>query len=348
METRGVKYIGSKKKLIAHILEHAKDIPIGRFLDVFTGTTRVAQAFRKKGWQVVSSDLAWASECYAELFLKSTESDIPLLEKYVEILNSLEGEADWITKNYCDIVTSTGGLVRVWKPKNGMKADAIRNRIDLWEKTREIDHHIAMSLVAIIILALDAVDSTVGVQQAYLKSWSARSDNNLLLKVPEDIITGHPGSHIVGNCLTIEYEPADLAYVDPPYSPHSYATYYHIWDSIARWDKPQVGLNTNRRLDRISKTFDDSMKSDWNRASTAITAFETLFDRLHVKYILLSYSNESLISLEKLKDIMKKYKSYTINEVNYTRNIMSQIGNAADIEEPSTSNIEYIILIEKW
>ena len=347
METRGVKYIGSKKKLIPYILEYTNDIPVGKFIDVFAGTTRVGQAFRKKGWEVMSSDLAWATECYAELFLKTTAEDIPELEERIQTLNSLEGVSDWITQSYCDIVTSTGGVVKVWKPKNGMRADAIRNQISEWESSGEINHHIAMSLVAILILALDSVDSTVGVQQAYLKNWATRSDNDLELKLPTELAEGEVGSHSIGNCLEIDYEPATLAYVDPPYSTHSYATYYHIWDSIARWDKPEVTMKTHRRLDRTHGTFDESMKSDWNKAATSYTAFENLFDRLPVQYILLSYSNESLVSLSKLEELLKKYKSYTIHSIDYKRNIMSQIGNAELIEDPSTTNVEYIILIEK-
>lgn len=347
MDTHGVKYIGSKKKLIPHILEHTNHIPVGKMIDVFAGTTRVGQAFRKRGWAVVSSDLAWASECYGHLYLKTTPEDVALLRSRVVTLNALDGCDDWITKNYCDVITPSGGVVKVWKPKNGRKADAIRNKIDEWEKSGEISHHIAMSLVAILIVALDVVDSTVGVQQAYLKNWAARADNDLVLKVPDDISNGLVGNHIVGNCLEVEYEKADIAYVDPPYSSHSYATYYHIWDSIARWDKPEVTMKTNRRLDRTAKTFDASMKSEWNKAQTSYIAFEELFDRLPVRYILLSYSNESLISLQELETILKKYKSYKVHMIDYKRNIMSQIGNAESIEDPNTANVEYIILIEK-
>jgi adenine-specific DNA methylase len=89
------------------------------------------------------------------------------------------------------------------------------------------------------------------------------------------------------------------------------------------------------------------MKSEWNKAQTSYIAFEELFDRLPVKYILLSYSNESLIALQELETILKKYKSYKVHMVDYKRNIMSQIGNAESIEDPNTANVEYIILIEK-
>ena len=347
MHTHGVKYIGSKNKLIPHILNATKHIPPSTMIDVFSGTTRVAQAYRKSGWKVLSSDLAWATEAYANLFLMNNLHDIQTLHPYIERLNALSGTPDWITKYYCDVQTEEGGLVKVWKPKNGMKADAIRNQIQEWETSGEITHHVAMSLVSLLILALDAVDSTVGVQQAYLKEWSARSNNDLVLKIPEDIHQGIRGDHIVGNCLEIDYPKSTLAYLDPPYSAHSYATYYHIWDSITRWDKPDVALKTNRRADRVEGNNDEKMRSEWNSKRTVYNAFDELIDRLPVQYILLSYSNESLLTLEQLQTLLTKYK-YTIQEIDYKRNIMSQIGNASLYgKEVVSKNIEYLILIEK-
>lgn len=344
MDTRGVKYIGSKRTLIPHILECVKDLPVGTMIDPFTGTTRVAQAFRKKGWKVYASDLSWASEAYAWLFLTTTPNDIIELQSLVDSLNQLEGVSDWITQNYCDVVTATGGVVRVWKPKNGMKADAIRNRIE----TLDISYAMKMRLIALLILSLDAVDNTVGVQQAYLKDWAARTDNDLCLTLPPDISQGQVGEFLLGSSLTIEYPRADIAYVDPPYSSHCYATYYHIWDSITKWDKPDVGLNTNRRKDRIATSFDESMKSPWNSKKSAYAAFEQLFDRLPVKYILMSYSNESLLSLTELEPLLRKYKNYEVTEVDYKRNIMSRIGNATLYDKDRKgSNVEYLIRIEK-
>ena len=33
---------------------------------------------------------------------------------------------------------------------------------------------------------------------------------------------------------------ADVAYLDPPYNQHKYVGNYHIWESLVRWDKPEV------------------------------------------------------------------------------------------------------------
>jgi adenine-specific DNA-methyltransferase len=346
--THGVKYIGSKRLLIPYILDIVKDIPIGHMLDPFTGTTRVSQAFRKAGWNVCAGDLSWASEAYAALFLMTTPKDVETLQSLVDELNTLEGKEGWITQSYCDVQGQGGGIVRVWKPKNGRKADSIREKIDEWLTSGRIDRLMSLRLVALLILAMDSVDNTVGVQQAYLKDWAIRTDNDLRLTIPSDITEGQIGTFIPGSCLEVVYPNSTLAYLDPPYSSHSYATYYHIWDSIARWDKPEICLKTNRRKDRTAGHFDESMKSPWNSKKEVAKAFQSLMDRLPVEYILLSYSNESLLSLQDLEPILKKYKSYDIREIDYKRNIMSRIGNASLYDtERNDANIEYLILIEK-
>jgi len=360
METRGVKYIGSKAALVNEILSFVEaNIPLGdpkTIIDVFTGTTRVAQAFRSKGWVTTTSDLSWAAEAYAHAFVLRTAvsgARIPNLLSQLEALPP--AESGWITSNYCDVVTAAGGVVKMWKPANGRKADAIREQIAAWETAGDCSHHEAMILVACLIFALDRVDSSVGVQQAYLKEWAARASNPLeLTDLP--FPGGPAGSHFVGNALTIPYPAATVAYLDPPYSAHSYATYYHIWDSITRWDKPAVGLKTNRRIDRVSNSdeFDESMSSSWNSKKTALESFTRLVDRLPVKYVVISYNDESLVPLEMLVDTLKaKYTAdrVVVKKIPYKRNIMAQIGNAAeaiaDGAVAKTENNEVLIWIRK-
>jgi adenine-specific DNA-methyltransferase len=264
-------------------------------------------------------------------------------------LRNLSPLADWITRSYCDVVAAEGGIVKMWKPDNGEKADAMRNQIAAWEASGEIYHHEAMILVACLIFALDKVDSSVGVQQAYLKNWATRASNPLQL---EDLPypNGPVGEHWVGNALTNAYEPVSVAYIDPPYSAHSYATYYHIWDSITRWDKPTVGLKTTRRIDRVSGSdqFDESMHSAWNSKRTALDAFIKLVDRLPARFVVISYNDESLVPLETLEAALKEKYTVRIKKIPYKRNIMCQIGNAAtNGETPVTKNLEVLIWVAK-
>ena len=96
--TEGIKYSGSKMKLLPHILSIVKTLPVHRVLDGFSGTTRVSQALAKNGYQVIANDQAYWSRVFGECYLKGQVTS-KLLEK-INYLNSLKGCTGWFTKYY--------------------------------------------------------------------------------------------------------------------------------------------------------------------------------------------------------------------------------------------------------
>ena len=348
--TKGVRYLGSKNKLIPLIVEVIEGLETSEktLIDVFTGTTRVAQAFKGLGYKVTTSDMSWASEAYSHAMV-CNDGNNQHLQQHIDDLNALEGAPGWLTENYCDIVNALGVRIQVWKPHNGAKADAIREKIEAY---RGMPYGDKMSLIASLIFALDKVDNTVGLQQAYLKDWkSKRVDENIHLKLLPSP-KGPVGSHIAGDALKIIYPRAEIAYLDPPYTPADYSTYYHIWDSITRWDKPEVTLKTNRRIDRSKSNKekrDKNMMSPWYSKKTAFEATKRLVARLPVRYVVFSYSDEGLITLQQMKEMGSEYKSFNIYAKEHQRHVMSRIGAGGDKAEKAKirKNVEYVIVIEK-
>jgi len=188
-ETEGIKYAGSKLKLLPQILELAKHTGSRSVFDGFAGTTRVSQAFAKSGYRVFANDIsAWSrifSECY---LLNRNERDS--YRELIDHLNSLKPIDGWFTENYGgepiagagnDAIQSDG-TKKPWQRKNTRKLDAIRSEIEQLDLD-SITHSIALTS---LILALDQVDSTLGHYVSYLKDWSPRSHKDLHLKVPVD------------------------------------------------------------------------------------------------------------------------------------------------------------------
>jgi len=381
--TYGVRYLGSKSKILPLIMQVIDDLDKEdmKVIDVFTGTTRVAQALKMRGYDVTTSDLSWASEVYSEAFI-CNNGEVSYLQQYIDQLNLVPPKADWLTNNYCDVdiivdkkvydmiseeVEEEGKKVmktkkaktftmeketvniKVWHPKNGAKADAIREEIEVmeiepWEKSY---------LIACLIFALDKLDNTVGLQQAYLKGWKSDRVHKDLVLTAIPSIEGMEGQHLCGDALKLTYPNASVAYLDPPYTAADYSTYYHIWDSIARWDKPQVSLKTNRRIDRVKQKtnehWDKSMKSPWYSKRTALEATKQLIDRLPVRYCVFSYSDEGLIKYSDMEDICKQYEDYKFHQKEHDRHVMSRIGAGGDKAENAKKkkNIEYVIVIDK-
>jgi adenine-specific DNA methylase len=95
------------------------------------------------------------------------------------------------------------------------------------------------------------------------------------------------------------------------------------------------------------------MVSPWNSKKMALGAFMELVERLPVKYVVISYNDESLVPLEKLEAALKEVYgagAVRVKKIPYRRNIMCQIGNAeakAAEGEAKTENNEVLICVTK-
>jgi adenine-specific DNA-methyltransferase len=327
MKTYGIQYMGSKMKIVDHITKIALDNNIKSAIDVFTGTTRVAQAFKQNNIKTITSDLAPASRVYSNALIQQQDSSH--LIKHIEKMNSLEGYNGWVTQNYSggDTWGDLKGNGRYIHPKNSIKVDAARDYIETLNLS-EVDKD---TLICSIIFAMNKVNNSVGQQQAYLKEWCSRAHQDIKFELPP-ILKGPSGQHITGDCFNIEYPSADLAYLDPPYTPTVlYHNYYHIWDSITLWDKPQTSLKSNRRVDRVasSESYDDSFKDIPWYNKNAHNAFKNILNGLsHIPHIMISYSNESIVSKEDLFKLLKSYGEVSLYEIDHKRMVMGQIGKS--------------------
>ena len=68
-KTYGIKYAGSKQKLIPYILDETFKYAPTSFLDCFSGTTRVSQSVSQNGIKCVSNDISLWSEVFAKAYL---------------------------------------------------------------------------------------------------------------------------------------------------------------------------------------------------------------------------------------------------------------------------------------
>ncbi len=126
--TQGIKYAGSKLKIIPYIIEILSDLKgVRKILDGFTGTTRVAQALAQLGYDVTASDISAWSEVFANCYLKSDKPD-KFYQDIIDSLNSMQGYDGWYTKHYGGELT--GSSKRPFQAKNTRKLDAIRDEIE--------------------------------------------------------------------------------------------------------------------------------------------------------------------------------------------------------------------------
>ena len=356
--TEGIKYAGSKLKLIPQILQLARKVDAKTVFDGFSGTTRVSQAFAQCGYDVVCNDHAVWSEVFGTCYLKGKSQ-----REYREIidhLNTVPPKNGWFTEFYGGDPTKEQEYKRPWQIHNTRKLDAIREEIETLS-LNPVEKCVALTS---LILALDQVDSTLGHFVSYLREWSPRSYNHLRLRVPAIVGGQRAHAHCVQRSDIFKIAnsvEADLAYYDPPYGSNNekmppsrvrYASYYHVWTSICLFDKPTLFGKANRRTD-TSDTVAGSPFEDFRRSANggfiAVEAIRDLVVSSRAKHIILSYSSGGRATSKELNEAIESCgKLVEVVELDYKRNVMADMKWTNEwLRDAEAPHREFLFLIER-
>ncbi len=352
INTEGIKYAGSKLRLLPHILSLAEKVRPQTVFDGFSGTTRVSQAFAQAGYRVIANDIAVWSRILGECYLLSPHSR----EHYQDViahLNALPGRRGWFTEHY----GKADGLKKPWQLHNTLKLDAIREEIE------KLDHHEKVVALTSLILAMDEVDSTIGHHASYLSEWSQRSYRPMKLRLPRIVSNGK--EHAVHQADIFEIVAAidaDLAYYDPPYGSNNdkmppsrvrYASYYHLWTSICLFDKPELFGKAKRRVDTSDKlstsVFEDFRRKEDGRF-VVTEAIERLLLATKARHIILSYSSGGRATAQELNEVIRSSgKLLEVLEIDYRRNVMGGMRWTHEwVRAADEKNREFLFLIERF
>ncbi len=331
-----IKYIGSKRRLVPVLGELLALSGAETALDLFTGTTRVAQEFKRRGAHVTAVDSARYSEVFAQCHIETDAAivDKDDLQEALQYLSRLPGKHGYFTETFC--IQS-----RYFQPFNGERVDAIREALEVEFKGSALYPILLTSL----IYGADRVDSTTGVQMAYVKSWAPRSFNPLELRIPETYI-GDGRAIRADACEVVRTLPkVDLAYLDPPYNQHRYFTNYHIWETLVAWDAPEFYGIACKRID----SRDPSTKSVFNATREMPNALRQVVADVQAEVLVLSYNNESWVTLEDLVEMTSVRGHVGVLAFDSKRYVGAQIG----IYNPSgekvgrvshLKNVEYVVV----
>lgn len=279
-----IKYLGSKRTLIPVILDAVRRAATAAsVIDLFSGTSRVGHALKREGYRVLSNDSNAYAATLARCYVQADREDILRdAQRLVREFNAMPGEPGYFTATFCE-------RSRFFQPKNGARVDAIREEI----ARKDLDPELEAVLLVSLMEAADRVDSTTGVQMAYLKQWAARAHNDLELRVPDLLPRARHGK---GQAVCLDAEAAaqvleaDVAYIDPPYNQHSYLGNYHVWESLVRWDKPEVYGVACKRVDVRER------QSPFNSRRMFDDVFERTLRVVRAPVLVVSFSDEGYLA----------------------------------------------------
>lgn len=359
--TEGIKYAGSKLKLLPKILELAAKTGAKSVMDGFAGTTRVSQALAKRGYRLLCNDIAVWTEVFGKCYLLN-RNDRTAYSGLIEHLNGQKPTDGWFTEHYgatpSGMSTPDTMLKKPWQVHNTRKLDAIREEIDKLSLS-EIEKAVALTS---LILALDRVDSTLGHFVSYLKHWSPRSFNELQLEVPRVFVNTTEHQVVRQDVFSLANRAVDLAYFDPPYGSNNekmppsrvrYASYYHVWTTVILNDRPELFGKASRRKDSSDTAFPSIFEEFRRNPATnrfiAVEAIERLIKSTQAPWIILSYSSGGRATADELNSVLQENGSLVeVVELDYKRNVMAEMKWTNDwIRDADGPNREFLFLLEK-
>ncbi len=360
--TQGIKYAGSKLKMLPHILELAGSVGARTVFDGFSGTTRVSQALARTGCSVIANDVSAWSRVLGVCYLLGGGAS-SRYRQIISHLNGLRGEDGWFTEHYGGdgsrkISKGRDGLKKPFQYHNTLKLDAIRNEIDRMGLS---DTERCVALTS-LVLALDKVDSTLGHFASYLREWSPRSYSDLRLEIPR-IPPSREGSRVIRGDVfeTLGAESADLAYFDPPYGSNNesmppsrvrYGAYYHLWTTVVLNDRPELFGKACRRVDSADNAspsrFEDFRIGD-DGEFIAVSAIRELLRKCGMEFVILSYSSGGRATRAALERILRSEgKLLRAMEFDHRRNVMASMHWTGDwLRKDPLPNREYLFLLQK-
>lgn len=307
-----MNYIGSKHSLLDFLHDTISDVTGYKkgdeyiFADLFAGTGAVGSSYRKEGCKVISNDIQYYSYVLNKYFVENTSTgDMKLLE----YLNNLQGVEGFIYKNYC---AGSGSGRNYFTDNNGKKCDAIRIELEKLKQNNEISSELYYYFLASLINSIDKYANTASVYGAFLKHIKKAAQKSFELELlPQTTgIKGEVYNQDV-NKLVLQVT-GDVLYLDPPYNARQYCTNYHVLETIARYDNPELKGKTGLRNY-------DLQKSKYCSKRFVVNEFDELIKNAKFNYIFLSYNDEGLMSPEIIGDVMSKYGTYSCVTQTYRR-----------------------------
>ena len=313
MKINSRRYTGNKYKLMSWIkgliLEHCPEHKI--FFDVFGGTGVVTAEMLDVVQSAIVNDFLFSNEVCYKAFLGRDDYDVQKLKQFsteVAITDRKVLIDNYVSLNY-------GG--RYFEYDDAKLIGVVRERIQSDYEVGKLNEREFNILLASLLYSFDRCANTVGHYDAYIKK-SCQSKFVFELIEPVMSETDVTIYREDANELVCRVS-ADVAFVDPPYNSRQYSRFYHVMETIVKWNKPLLsGTAMKPPLENMS---------EYSRVNAPIV-FSDLIRNLKVRYIVVTYNNtydskssssRNKITLEQIKAILDSRGRTRIFEKSHSR-----------------------------
>jgi adenine-specific DNA-methyltransferase len=340
------------------------------FLDPFAGSGAVSRLARMMGFSVAAND--WEPYAFAinscHIALSPGEVDGLFasrggLGKVLGELNSLPfpPEAErYIARHYAPRKTETADWVTerlFYTTENALRIDAVRQRIEeMYPGAPEASagRRAKAALLAPLLYEAATHTNTSGVFKACHRGFGGHGRDALTrimapiaLEPPVLIESGTPATVACEDARAfLAGRSADICYLDPPYAVHQYGSNYFMLNSIALWDHPPVSEERGPDGRLAHKA---GIRADWVRTrsafcypSSALAALREVVQAADCRHLVVSYSDEGLIGLEELCDLLSETGNISVRSTGYVK----YPGGKQSMGR-RTSTIELVLVVDR-
>ena len=291
------RYIGNKFKLIEWIFSILNKECDGKsFTDIFAGTGVVVAVASKHFDEIILNDFLYSNYVIYKAFFDKGDWNPKKINVIIKDYNNINGED--LDENYFSI--NFGGK---YFSKNSAKIIGfIRENIE--ENKNNLTEREYNMLISSLLYSVDKIANTVGHYDAYFKK-EYIEDNFFMRPIDPVKVKSVSIFREDANLLAKQIQ-TDVVYIDPPYNSRQYSRFYHVLETLTKWDKP--------KLHGVALKPEPENMSDYCRVS-AKNRFAELVNDIDAKYLVVSYNNtydsksnssQNKITLEEIKNILSK------------------------------------------
>jgi adenine-specific DNA-methyltransferase len=302
------RYIGSKYKLIEWIFSIiTKECRGNSFADIFAGTGVVSAVATKHFEKVILNDFLNSNFAIYNAFFGKGSWDKNKIDSIIKTFNNICGDdldENYFSKNF-------GG--KFFSNNSSKVIGFVRENIE--ENRKNLTEREYYILITSLLYTADKIANTVGHFDAYFKKDFV---NDSFFMKPIDTIVGGEISIFKEDTNDLAKKiKADVVYVDPPYNSRQYSRFYHVLETLTKWDKPV--------LHGVALKPEPENMSDYCRVNAKDKLAELVND-IDAKFLVVSYNNtydsksnssKNKITLQEIEKILKAKGKTKVFEKDY-------------------------------
>lgn len=297
------RYMGSKRKLLDQIWAVASQFEFNTVADLFSGSGIVGYMFKAHGKTVFSNDYMAMSATFTKAMIENNSTILPMQEALL-LLEKKENTDRFVEQNFQGLYFSDedNKLIDILRTNIANILDPYKRAIALSALIRACTKKRPRGIFTYIGERYDDGRKDIKLSLASHFIEAVKAINGAVFDNGKENKSRH------GDAMTYKGLLPDLVYIDPPYySPYSdneYVRRYHFVEGLARdWKGVEIQKHT------LTKKF-KSYPTPFSTRNGAADAFDKLFRKYSSSILIVSYSSNSLPSLDEMVSIMSKYKNH--------------------------------------